>query len=125
MASFWWNNSQGNDIWANVKYERLFDFCYRCGKLDHTTQSCKDKVQMSKTKSVLPLYGPWLIEIRPKSSHPMRMSGGTERKMTQAKRAPHRTWFSIMNEVRDPRNKNQNVSPITDESPDVGQTEEE
>lgn len=47
MDDFWWKNLQGIEIWANIKYERLYDICYGCRKLSHTTQSRKDEVQMS------------------------------------------------------------------------------
>lgn len=37
---FWWANDRGEEKWANIKYERLSDFCYGCGRLGHTTQGC-------------------------------------------------------------------------------------
>lgn len=42
MVGFWWQNSQGKETWANIKYERLSDLCYGCGRLGHTSQSCKE-----------------------------------------------------------------------------------
>ncbi|KAJ4834899.1 hypothetical protein Tsubulata_047363 [Turnera subulata] len=32
----------GNTVWVSFKYEKLADFCYRCGRLDHTLQACKE-----------------------------------------------------------------------------------
>lgn len=59
MAEFWWHNSQGNETWANIKHERLSDFCYGCERLGHTTQSCMEEVKISKIKEGHP--EPWLI----------------------------------------------------------------
>lgn len=41
----------------------------------------------------------------------MGMNGGTDKTTTPTKRIPHRTWFDIMNEVRDPRKRNKEVIP--------------
>lgn len=61
LDGFWWKNSEGKENWVSIKYERLFDFCYGCGKLRHTTQVSKEKVQMSEEKPRHTMYAPWLI----------------------------------------------------------------
>lgn len=76
MLRFWWTNSQGKEKWASIKYERLSDFCYGCGILGHTTQSCKEDVKQSETNPIAPAYGPWLIGLRPKPSSPRGKQGG-------------------------------------------------
>ncbi|XP_021757945.1 uncharacterized protein LOC110722981 [Chenopodium quinoa] len=47
--------------WIDVKYERLSDFCFYCGILDHTDREC-DKKEMDgeEMNDVVYQYGPWL-----------------------------------------------------------------
>lgn len=77
-------NSQGDESWVNIKYERLSDFCYECGKVGHTTQSCKEKVRMSETKMGHPMYSLWLVGSRPKKSQAKRgvREGDEERSLS-------------------------------------------
>lgn len=77
LDDFLWKNSQGNETLTNIKYDRLSDFCNGCGKLGHMAQSCKEEVKMSKTKMGHPMYGLWLIVVRPKKTQSKQMSGGT------------------------------------------------
>lgn len=48
MVGFGWTNSQGVEQWALIKYERLSDFRYRCGKLGHATEACLKKSKCRK-----------------------------------------------------------------------------
>lgn len=41
LAGFGWTNLEGKENWAPIKYERLSDFCYGCGKMGHTRQESK------------------------------------------------------------------------------------
>ena len=50
-------------IWIQFKFERLPDFCYRCGRLDHITGRCTfSELATIKTRNgiVAKLYGPWI-----------------------------------------------------------------
>lgn len=47
LAGFWRKNSHRVKTLANIKYERLSDFCYGCGRPGHTTQLCKEALRMS------------------------------------------------------------------------------
>lgn len=38
---FYLDRSGMNRLWIPFKYERLADFCYSCGLLDHTENLCK------------------------------------------------------------------------------------
>lgn len=44
-------------FWVSFKYEKLFDFCYDCGRLDHDNNSCKFVARMEGKKAG---YGPEL-----------------------------------------------------------------
>lgn len=99
-------NYQGIKILAKIKYEWLLDICYGCERLGHTTQSCKENVQMSENKPGHPLYDPWLIDKRPKKNTLKGVNGRIEKRTNTTEESPRRIWFDMMNEVRDPPKKN-------------------
>lgn len=48
--------SNNTSLTAEIRYERLGDFCYNCGKLGHKFQTCSENLSPNSTWS----YGPWL-----------------------------------------------------------------
>ncbi|KAJ4845942.1 hypothetical protein Tsubulata_028223 [Turnera subulata] len=38
----------GNMVWIRFKYEKFTDFCYRCGRIDHTVQTCKERARVDE-----------------------------------------------------------------------------
>ena len=51
----------GKSKWVNFKYERLPNFCYRCGLLNHALKDCSDDQDQRKSKEDNQLqYGAWL-----------------------------------------------------------------
>lgn len=66
MAGFWWVNSEGQERWTSVRYERLSDLCFGCGRIGHTSHNCMAPVVMDGVKQGKPLYGPWMIGVRPR-----------------------------------------------------------
>ncbi|OMO69205.1 Zinc knuckle CX2CX4HX4C [Corchorus olitorius] len=40
LGGFWVPRQNGGRIWAEIRYEKLGDFCYTCGKLGHGEKSC-------------------------------------------------------------------------------------
>lgn len=50
-------------VWIQFKLERLSDFCYKCGALDHVTKSCRFAdlaTIISGNRIMEKVYGPWL-----------------------------------------------------------------
>lgn len=58
---FWWTSKSGEEKWATIKYERMSDVCYSCGRLGHTSISCSEGIVMSENKPEFPKYGPWMM----------------------------------------------------------------
>lgn len=74
---FWWINAKGKGRWAQVRYERLSDFCYGCGNLGHTSQSCNREIKISEENTGKPMYGPWIsCRIHRNKSNWSRIGGG-------------------------------------------------
>uniref|UniRef100_A0A803LW54 Zinc knuckle CX2CX4HX4C domain-containing protein n=1 Tax=Chenopodium quinoa TaxID=63459 RepID=A0A803LW54_CHEQI len=52
---------QNKPRWVDVKYERLAEFCFFCGRLDHTEKECQFKEQAKGVvDKMVYQYGPWL-----------------------------------------------------------------
>ncbi|PON36656.1 Zinc knuckle CX2CX4HX4C [Parasponia andersonii] len=63
LAGFYLEKPNYSKVWIQLKYERLSDFCYRCGCIGHGPKKCREL----KTTSMegldgkdYSLYGPWL-----------------------------------------------------------------
>ena len=52
----------GESKWVNFKYERLPNFCYRCGLLNHTLKECpeNDGEKTNTTEEETLQYGAWM-----------------------------------------------------------------
>ncbi|OMP01185.1 Zinc finger, CCHC-type [Corchorus olitorius] len=45
VKGFWTDRFDRGRVWVDLKYERLGDFCYNCGKLGHTDKSCDKEIK--------------------------------------------------------------------------------
>lgn len=51
----------GDTLWISFKYERLSDFCYGCGRIDHTEKACSTTGQaVPHPLAPTSQYGQWL-----------------------------------------------------------------
>ncbi|KAI9071303.1 hypothetical protein K1719_046732 [Acacia pycnantha] len=48
------------NIWISVRYEKLQNFCYSCGKIGHDNRDCDDEKLRSSPNSSEPRFGAWL-----------------------------------------------------------------
>ncbi|PQP99326.1 uncharacterized protein Pyn_18501 [Prunus yedoensis var. nudiflora] len=55
VAGFWLPRIDGTETWEEYQYERLADFCYRCGRIGHVMDTCIFE-EPSTNESV---YGEW------------------------------------------------------------------
>lgn len=65
LPGFKWVDSRRHEKWATVRYERLIDLCYGCGRIGHTSNKCSEQV-LTKVTDGSPLYGPWITGTRPR-----------------------------------------------------------
>lgn len=100
MDGFWWSDEGGGDRWASIKFERLADFCYCCGKLGHTSQHCVEELAMSEVKPGYPRYGPWLLGLRPKGNTRTFHVGGGSRQQLPVRDPMKKSWQEVMQEKR-------------------------
>ena len=65
FKGFWPDKAPLADLWVQMKYERLLDFCYGCGRLEHMKRDCKwgkERQEGVVTRDkFFKGYGPWLI----------------------------------------------------------------
>lgn len=60
-SGFFISRENGQKLWIAYKYERLADFYYKCGKLDHTERACLDDSPTIPLETNESTYlGPWL-----------------------------------------------------------------
>ncbi|PON97136.1 Zinc knuckle CX2CX4HX4C [Trema orientale] len=61
-AGFFQKRKRGSPRWIQFKYERLQDFCFKCGLLGHDYRICRasEGATVSNGNTRVALYGPWL-----------------------------------------------------------------
>ncbi|KAM1859820.1 hypothetical protein ACFX13_012070 [Malus domestica] len=87
VSGCWLRREDNRDTWVEFCYERLQDFCYRCGRLRHVNTDCT----FEATKAGATGFGEWLkappvrdVEEGPK----VMMTGTSERRRAGAARVP-------------------------------------
>ncbi|RYR38529.1 hypothetical protein Ahy_A09g043573 [Arachis hypogaea] len=57
---FWFKRKDTDHSWAEFKYEKLCDYCYKCGRIGHDRRTCEEELARSLVNSEMPRYGPEL-----------------------------------------------------------------
>ncbi|XVF36347.1 hypothetical protein REPUB_Repub19eG0050700 [Reevesia pubescens] len=61
LCNGFWVPRDGNDrVWAEVKYEKLYDFCFGCSRLGHQKRNCHDNEEVVEGMVNKARFGPWL-----------------------------------------------------------------
>lgn len=105
VAGFWWTNIRGEEKWVTIKYERLSDFCYECGRLRHASLGCHAEVVLSEVNPRLPMYGPWVNGTQPKRQSVSHQLGGSKQPQRQTGDPHRKSWKDIMKKGRDLRSE--------------------
>lgn len=84
------------DKWATVKYERLSDFCYGCGRLGHTSQVCVEEIAKLERDPEFPKFGPWLVGTRQRIQNRSFQIGGQRNNQQPVRDPNRRTWRDMM-----------------------------
>lgn len=86
------------DKWAQIRYERMSDLCFGCGRLGHMSQTCNLDIIASEENSKLPMYGPWTCCPRQRK-HNSWLKPGMVVDKSKNKRDPSRkTWQDMLKE---------------------------
>ncbi|KAK4282357.1 hypothetical protein QN277_013744 [Acacia crassicarpa] len=59
VSGFWVPREAKEPVWVKIRYERLQNFCFKCGCLVHDGKGCKADF-VSKVAEECREYGPWL-----------------------------------------------------------------
>lgn len=74
----------------------MSDFCYKYGKLDHTSNNCVEEVITSETKPGFPLYGPWLSGTRSRLNNKWFHVGEGSRPTPIEREVTRMSWRDVM-----------------------------
>lgn len=97
LPGFKWVDSHGKEKWASVRYERLTDICYGCGKIGHNTTSCSEQISLKDSHGD-PLYGSWTSATQPRGiSRWVNIGGGN--RTTISRDIEKKTWREWMKEA--------------------------
>ncbi|RYR45337.1 hypothetical protein Ahy_A07g031175 [Arachis hypogaea] len=59
-TGFWFKRDDGSHSWADFKYEKLYGYCYKCGRIGHDKRACVEELARSLVNPEIPRYGPEL-----------------------------------------------------------------
>lgn len=57
-TGFWIPRKEFPNAWAMIYYEKLQDYCYKCGRLGHARKECQEEMVMAIQNPNKPRYGP-------------------------------------------------------------------
>ncbi|XVF50821.1 hypothetical protein PTKIN_Ptkin04bG0134200 [Pterospermum kingtungense] len=81
IPGFWVPKSEGGRVWAEVKYEKIADFCFNCGKLGFVIRFCVERSVGDLSGDKRRRFGLWMKAAplrNKKEGRPFEKNGGIE-----------------------------------------------
>lgn len=97
---------------TKIKYERMLEFCFVCGKLGHVERMCNSEITVSEEEDGGPMYGPWIRADRPRRRREQCRYVGTKQEGSNGE-IKQRSWKEMMKEKEERGGK---TMPQGDES---------
>lgn len=85
QAGFWYRQRNGEVGRATIKYERLSEFYFGCGKLGHVERMCNSEITVSDEEDGGPMYGPWIRADRHRKRREQYRYVGTKQGVPQGR----------------------------------------
>lgn len=107
----WIQKSDEIRVWANFKYERLQDLCFKCGEFGHEIKQCRKPMVMAADNKDRPKYGQFLTTYKPKVFYGSNY-GGTGNQRQRNYHANSNTYEEgqASNEANDSFNQERDVN---------------
>lgn len=79
-----------------MRYERVSDFCYRCGFLGHNSQACNREIKESEENPGKPMYGAWITCMRHRNLKSRSRIGGEASSSNPPRDPSRKSWKDMM-----------------------------
>ena len=60
VAGFWVSRGDKRMVWAEVRYEKIVDFYFGCGRLGHVLKNCEEGMSLPEEVEGKMKYGLWM-----------------------------------------------------------------
>ncbi|XP_016206210.1 uncharacterized protein LOC107646544 [Arachis ipaensis] len=114
-TEFWFKKFDGSHAWASLKYEKLYDYCYKCGMIGHDKRTCVEEMAMSIVNPNMPKYGPELTTPGLKSIDVEARKAGIRRQKEDQNNWMEELWEACERSQQKRKNLEQNEGTNLDE----------
>ncbi|RYR20261.1 hypothetical protein Ahy_B03g065358 [Arachis hypogaea] len=91
-TEFWFKRDDESHSWAEFKYEKLYDYCYKCEKIGHDKRACVQELVISLVIPAIPRYGPELTTLGLRSIENEARKGEIRRRKEEHNNCVEELW---------------------------------